>query len=724
MNLSLNQNQIITNVQKAVGVVIFVSVIELLLIVFSFGSRAVYESISSDYHLASIELLSQISEEMSVIQYELVIHIPRHDTSEPLVMNPRELVRSVYLIKRHNELLQSIEQEPDHNQYPTQTKLLNDELSKLFTILDIKVTPDNVRALIKVQNIINLKLKVEQLKLLHRNTNDRLIEQIQELDERNIIMIIIVALMMLLLSVYIIRRSLKIIKQGLEIQNQYQEQLAKEKNELYKQEAENREILSSVIEGIITINQNGKIVTFNRAAENMFGYKKNDAIGLNVSILMTDDEAQKHDDHIQKYVNTGLKKIIGIPRELVAKHREGHSFPVRLNVSELPSASGDNKRFIASIQDLSEIKSQEEQIRRSQKMDALGKLTGGIAHDYNNMLAVISGYASLLADQVDDEHLKKYATEISKAGDRGAKLTRKLLSFSKRTAASEELCNISDVLNHMSDMLQKTMTARIQLTFNLEEDLPKTRVNSADLEDAVLNICINSMHAIDWNGNVEIHTTQARLNAKDYVELRIIDDGCGMNETMLDKIFDPFYSTKGEKGTGLGLSQVYSFIERSRGKIEIDSKPGVGTQVIMRFPVISAADSADEIGEIVTEDIDNLHGSVLVVDDEEQILDYLKIILEDAGLTVRTANNGKAALEELAKEACDLVLSDIIMPEMNGIQLAKEVKLLYPDIKVQLATGYTSDIEIEELEEKLAKTLLTKPYNAKEILNRVSYLLS
>ncbi|MBT8448725.1 MAG: response regulator, partial [Gammaproteobacteria bacterium] len=405
-------------------------------------------------------------------------------------------------------------------------------------------------------------------------------------------------------------------------------------------------------------------------------------------------------------------------------HHQRGEFPLRISISELPSQKDEVKRFIASVQDLTQIKSHEEQIRRTQKMDALGKLTGGIAHDYNNMLAVISGYANLLAEQLQEEHHKKYAIEIAKAGERGAKLTRRLLSFSKRTSTSNELCNLTDILTQMSDMLEKTLTARIQLVYKLDQTLLKTRLNSGDLEDAVLNLCINAMHAIEGNGRIEIHTSQLNLGYGEYVELRIIDNGCGMDEATCEKIFDPFFSTKGDKGTGLGLSQVYSFVERSQGSIEVESKLGIGTEVIMRFPIEHEPHLDTNLDDNSGNKDLKLHGRVLVVDDERQIRDYLTIVLENVALNVRTANNGKEALEILAKEQFDIVLSDVIMPEMNGIELAKEIQRLYPEVKIQLATGFANDVELNKLEDNIAASIITKPYKSNTIIQRMAELLA
>jgi PAS domain S-box-containing protein len=252
-------------------------------------------------------------------------------------------------------------------------------------------------------------------------------------------------------------------------------------------------------------------------------------------------------------------------------------------------------RIAGIAEDITDRKLSDDTIRRSQKMDALGKLTGGIAHDYNNMLGVVLGYADILSSELNEHpKLQEYTKKIMHAGERGAKLTKKLLNFSSTKSFDAHWLIINNVLLDEQDMLEKTLTARITLELLLEPDLCPVHLDESELEDAIVNISINSMHAINGNGRLTIQTqnkqinsieaTQLALKPGKYVKLSIADNGCGMNQETKEKVFDPFFSTKGEKGTGLGLSQVYGFITRCGGSIKVDSTMGEGSCFTLYFP--------------------------------------------------------------------------------------------------------------------------------------------
>ncbi len=377
---------------------------------------------------------------------------------------------------------------------------------------------------------------------------------------------------------------------------------------------------------------------------------------------------------------------------------------------------------------------QEEKLRRSQKMDALGKLTGGIAHDYNNMLGVIMGYAELLEEMVKGQpELSSFASEIYRAGERGANLTKKLLSFSRQKSSDAISLEINAVLKEQQQMLEKTLTVRITLTLDLADNLWRVRLDQNDLEDAIINMSINAMHAIEGNGKLKIETRNEviseteenlyQVKAGEYVLLSITDTGSGMDDSMKEKIFDPFFSTKGEKGTGLGLSQVYGFVERSQGSIQVYSEIGYGTRFTLYFPRYFDGES-EEYDDKIDEEI-NLSGTetILIVDDEPALVKLSSTILKQNGYHVFTAGNAQQALDILEKESVDLLLSDVIMPDMDGYQLAAAVMEKYPDIKIQLASGFSDDRHLDMSDNSLHEHLLHKPYHSKTLLKRIRQLL-
>ncbi len=384
--------------------------------------------------------------------------------------------------------------------------------------------------------------------------------------------------------------------------------------------------------------------------------------------------------------------------------------------------------------DITERRRQDDQLRHSQKMDALGKLTGGIAHDYNNMLGIILGYAELLDTQLSNKPtLQKYAQVIHHAADHGTKLTQQLLAFTRHKARDASELNINDLLQQQRLILEKTLTARITLTLDLAEDLWPVWLDSGDLEDAIINMSINAMHAIDGNGHLTLHTrnehlneidaNRAHLKAGDYVLLSITDSGCGMDETTKENIFDPFFSTKGEQGTGLGLSQVYGLMERSGGTIKVNSEPGHGSRFTLYFP----RSHKQSTNQPSTANAGNKnlrgHETLLVVDDEPDLVRLAQDILESHGYRVLTASDGEQALKILKKETVELIISDVIMPNMDGYEFAAQVQKNYPHIKIQMVSGFTDDSLNHISNNTLHQKQLYKPYTSNSLLTHVRRLL-
>ena len=264
-----------------------------------------------------------------------------------------------------------------------------------------------------------------------------------------------------------------------------------------------RNILNGMVDGVITINDKGNILSFNKSAETIFGYKPEDVIGQNVSMLMPDPDSRHHDGYLDNFVATGDAQIIGIGRNVTALRKNGEQFPMRLSVIEYPAKIDGERWFIGSCLDITLQQQQEDQLKRSLKMEALGKLTGGISHDYNNMLGVILGYSDLLADHFKDdpEHLD-YVDQIRRAAQRGSDLTQRLLSFSRNRPTKTTMVIINDVLNEDRKMLAKTLTAQIELSMKLNDDLWPVLVDKSCLEDAILNMSINAMHAMPEGGGI------------------------------------------------------------------------------------------------------------------------------------------------------------------------------------------------------------------------------
>jgi PAS domain S-box-containing protein len=478
----------------------------------------------------------------------------------------------------------------------------------------------------------------------------------------------------------------------------------------------------------ITYLNSGLLIEMNPAFEKIFGYSAEDITNKNIIELKLWGSTDLRDrvmSQLQKH------KFIHEPK-LEINNKEGST--LILNASFTLIQLNNKDVVMSSFVDITKQIQQEEQLRRSQKMDALGKLTGGIAHDYNNMLGVILGYSELLKDMLSEHpQLEGYVDEISHAGERGAKLTKKLLSFSKNKTSDTEKLDINKLLLGEQHMLEKTLTARIKLEFIFENNLWPVCLDESELEDAILNMCINAMHAIKNNGHLTIETSNIRLSsadgeelglaAGDYARLRISDTGCGMDNETKEKIFDPFYSTKGDEGTGLGLSQVYGFVNRCHGSIKVDSKLEQGTQFTLYFPRYLGDDVHNEQDDVAHGASFKGKESILIVDDEPALLNLTREILRLQGYQVFCAAGAQQALEIMSTEHVDLLISDVIMPDMDGYALARVVKEKYPKIKIQLASGYSGKHHLEQTDNELSKKLLNKPFTTKMLLEKIQTLL-
>lgn len=478
-------------------------------------------------------------------------------------------------------------------------------------------------------------------------------------------------------------------------------------------------------------NTDFQVVDWNAAAEKMFGYTLDEVKGRNFVDVMLPDNAVVDVEQIWQGLMTQTGGELSVNENVTKDGKiilcEWHNTPIRDESGKVIGAA-------SIVQDITKQRQQEEQLRRSQKMDALGKLTGGVAHDYNNMLGVVLGYAELLKDMLSDQPtLAKYANEIYHAGERGAKLTKKLLAFSRKESTDEAMLNINTLLLDEKNILDKTMTARIKVVLDLADDLWPVWLDSGDLEDAILNMSINAMHAMEDHGTFTLRTSNEHFNEMDaltlnikegdYVLLSVIDTGSGMDEITRDKIFEPFFSTKGKKGTGLGLSQVYGFVERSNGVIKVYSELGQGTRFSLYFPRYEKSLGKEQ--ETKAQNSVDLTGkeTILVVDDELVLLKLTSEMLTKKGYNIFSAQSAKEALEILENESIDLLLTDIIMPEMDGYELTAIVQEKYPDIKVQLASGFTDDRHIDKVDEELTQNLLHKPYDAQTLYKKIRELL-
>jgi len=396
------------------------------------------------------------------------------------------------------------------------------------------------------------------------------------------------------------------------------------------------------------------------------------------------------------------------------------------------------QKTLALKKEIEDRKQMEDVLRRSQKMDAVGQMASGIAHDFNNFIGIIIGNLNFLKRELsgDEKALKRIKT-ANKAAQRATDLTRKLLSFSDKHAKAILPANINQVIQGMSNLISHSITPKVEVEHHLAGDLWLTEIDSGDFEDVLLNMILNARDAMPEGGRLTIETSNKVLDADyvvknptvvpgEYVELVVADTGNGIPKDDLEHVFEPFFTSKSPgKGTGLGLSIVFNFIQRSKGHIIINSEPGTGTKIQCYLPRSTNKTEGKNLSVAEKTMLSRGTETILLVDDEEDLLEIAQLYLQEYGYTTVTATRGKKALDLLTERtSIDLLFSDVVMPGgMNGYELAERATTLYPSLKVLLTSGYTSKTLFRNGQARFKENLLNKPYNQYEFVKRVRLVL-
>jgi signal transduction histidine kinase len=377
----------------------------------------------------------------------------------------------------------------------------------------------------------------------------------------------------------------------------------------------------------------------------------------------------------------------------------------------------------------------QEQFLQAQKMESIGRLAGGIAHDFNNLLTVINGTTDLVMAGLDlYDPLRHELQEIRLAGDRAATLTGQLLALSRRQMLQPEVLDLSKVVGDLRGMLRRLINEDIELVFNLASPIARVRVDPGQLEQVILNLAVNAQDAMPDGGTLIIETRDVLIDAGHasahpatrpgaHVMLAVSDTGIGMDEATRLRIFEPFFTTKAQgKGTGLGLSTVYGIVEQSRGTIWVYSEPGQGTTFKIYLPAFEVVPSE---AQPTRQPSTHGHETILLVEDERGVRDLTRRILESAGYTVLAAGNGPEAIALLEQHAgpIDLLMTDVVMPGMNGRELAARIAELRPEAKVLYASGYTDDAILRHGVLDDSSRFISKPYTQVELTRRVRSIL-
>lgn len=509
--------------------------------------------------------------------------------------------------------------------------------------------------------------------------------------------------------------------------------------ELQEREARLRPILDTAPEALITIYQNGLIETFSRSAEILFGYRAEEVVGRNVSILMPSPYREGHDRYLEHYLRTGERRIIGIGRVVSARRKDGTIFPIELSVGEVLS---DRPRlFTGFIRDLTSKQRMEQELRQAQKMEAVGQLSGGIAHDFNNLLTVILGNLEMLERRLSAPRDLALIREALQTTEYGAELTERLLAFSRRGPLHPQITDVGHLLESLMPLLHRTLGENIEISLRSTLTAFHALVDPGQLQNAILNLAINARDAMPGGGRLTIGVENIEFDQGDvllrsdmlpgrYISISITDTGSGMSRAVAERAFEPFFTTKNVgAGTGLGLSMVYGFAKQSGGHAEIYSEPGIGTTVRLYLPnAFSAAqqETAEKAVPLtVSPEIRTPHGeTIMVVEDEARVRRLTIRRLRELGYNVLEAANGPEALGMIdAHPELNLLFTDMIMPGgMNGKDLAAHVRAKRPGLKVLLTSGYA---EPELIKHGLSDDtqLLRKPYTAAELARTLAQIL-
>ncbi len=386
-----------------------------------------------------------------------------------------------------------------------------------------------------------------------------------------------------------------------------------------------------------------------------------------------------------------------------------------------------NDRLTAEI---AERERAEARLLQAQKMEAVGQLTGGIAHDFNNLLTAVVGSLDLLLRRTDDEKLRRLAGNALQAAERGAQLTSQLLSFSRRQRLSPTPVQPNDVVSGMGDMLARTIGPHVRVETRLDPSLWKALADPTQLEVMILNLAINARDAMPGGGRLTISTGNveevpaglaAELTPGEYVAIAVSDTGCGMTPAVLARAFEPFFTTKAQgKGTGLGLSQLYGFARQSGGTVRIDSREGEGTKVTIYLPRTREAAAAEPVQAIESRPASRMR--VLVVDDDDDVRQVAAAMIEEIGYEVVAVDGGEAALKALEGQRFALIVTDVVMPGMSGVELARRVRALQPQLPILFASGYA---DVQTFGAELTdERVLKKPYRIAEVAARITGLVT
>jgi PAS domain S-box-containing protein len=492
------------------------------------------------------------------------------------------------------------------------------------------------------------------------------------------------------------------------------------------EEARFRLLVSAVTDyAIYMLDPEGRIATWNPGAERFKGYTADEIIGQHYSRFFTPDDVASDlpGRALRAAVREGRYEAEGW-----RLRKDGTRFWVSAVIDPIFDEAGELIGFAKVTRDITDKKFAEEELvstrealAQSQKLQALGELTGGVAHDFNNLMTVIAGASDFLLKNPDlpMEKRRRYLQAIADTADRATSLTNHLLAFGRRQALKPVVLDLSIRLDAFVEMIGRMLGSPIKVRLDLQARPALVEVDVAQLETALLNAVVNARDAMPDGGELTLGTSNCNIDGRPAVCVTIRDTGTGIPEAVLQRAFEPFFTTKEiGKGTGLGLSQIHGFAAQAGGRAEIESRIGEGTTVRIYLPSTEKAVAEPKI-EIETGDLPP-GLKVLLVEDNPQVRDFAAELLEDMHCDVTTADEGEEAIGLMRSQPFDLVFSDVVMPGMGGLELAQRVEAERPDMPVLLATGYSDELLHSDA---MNFSVVSKPYDATILGKAISSIL-
>jgi len=504
---------------------------------------------------------------------------------------------------------------------------------------------------------------------------------------------------------------------------------------LKKSERRFRFLMRDLSDVILVLASDGTLYYASHSAGRIFGYSPSDLTGQNVSSFIHQDDRLNFKNCLEK-VATHVGGTFATEFRLLRKDGSWISVEATGNpMSDDPSAG----RTLLTCRDVTERRRLEHELGQSQKMEAIGRLAGGIAHDFNNILMIIGGYAEIILGQLHPQDpLRKNADPILNIVDRGAALTKRLLSFSRKQVMNPRNLDLNAILEDMSKILPRLLGEEIEMAVLPGRDTGMIYADYMQLEQVLINLAVNARDAMPHGGRLTIETANIDCDSShprpqqlilpgSYVLLKITDTGCGMNSETRSHVFEPFYTTKAEgKGTGLGLSIVYGIVKRSGGYIVVDSELNAGTTIKIYFPRVDAVPSppVDTASQVVNTGNDS--GTVLLVEDEDLLRNMVCEFLASGGYTVLEASSAAEAIAALERfgQPIDILVTDVILPKTRGPELAGKLREKFPDLKVIYMSGYTDTSLVRDGILEPGTILVQKPFKLQELARVIREVLS